>query len=70
MLKPLAIDLKPYLKLLLEKNGDCLSLKVGSPITLVLAGDKKPLGKAELTDSMTDQIAFSLLTDAQKKQTY
>ena len=68
MLKPLAIDLKPYLKLLLEKNGDCLSLKVGSPITLVLAGEKKPLGKAELSDSMTDQIAFSLLTDAQKSK--
>jgi len=33
---------------------------------LCLAGDKKPLGKAELTEAMTDQIAFSLLTEKQK----
>lgn len=67
MLKPVStIDLKPYLKLLLEKNADNLSLKVGSPIMLCLAGEQKPLGKNELTDAMTDQIAFSLLTENQK----
>jgi twitching motility protein PilU len=67
MLKPVStIDLKPYLKLLLEKKADNLSLKVGSPIMLCLAGENKPLGKTELTDNMTDQIAFSLLTDKQK----
>jgi len=67
MSKPVnTIDLKPYLKLMLEKKADNLSLKVGSPIMLCLAGDKKPLGKAELTEAMTDQIAFSLLTEKQK----
>ncbi len=67
MLKPVStIDLKPYLKLLLEKKADNLFLKVGSPIMLCLAGENKPLGKAELTDAMTDQIAFSLLTERQK----
>jgi twitching motility protein PilU len=67
MLKPVnTIDLKPYLKLMLEKKADNLSLKVGSPIMLCLAGENKPLGKAELTDAMTDQIAFSLLTEKQK----
>jgi twitching motility protein PilU len=67
MLKPVnTIDLKPYLKLLLEKNADHLSLKVGSPIMLFLAGENRPLGKTELTDTMTDQIAFSLLTERQK----
>lgn len=67
MLKPVnIIDLKPYLKLLLEKNADNLSLKVGSPIMLFLAGENRPLGKAELTEAMTDQIAFSLLTESQK----
>ncbi|MDP3838457.1 MAG: twitching motility protein, partial [Methylococcales bacterium] len=67
MLKPVStIDLRPYLKLLLEKKADNLSLKVGSPIMLCLAGENKPLGKTELTDTMTDQIAFSLLTDKQK----
>jgi len=67
MLKPVStIDLKPYLKLLLEKKADNLSLKVGSPIMLCLGGENKLLGKTELTDNMTDQIAFSLLTDKQK----
>jgi twitching motility protein PilU len=67
MLKPVNnIDLKPYLKLMLEKKADNLSLKVGSPIMLRLAGENKPLGKTELTDSMTDQIAFSLLTEKEK----
>jgi twitching motility protein PilU len=67
MLKPVNnIDLKPYLKLMLEKKADNLSLKVGSPIMLCLAGENKPLGKAELTDSMTDQIAFNLLTEKEK----
>ena len=67
MLKPIStIDLRPYLKLLLEKKADNLSLKVGLPITLCLAGENKPLGKTELTDTMTDKIAFSLLTDKQK----
>lgn len=67
MLKPVStIDLKPYLKLLLEKRADNLSLKVGSPIMLCLSGENKPLGKAELTDTMTDQIAFSMLTERQK----
>jgi twitching motility protein PilU len=67
MLKPVNnIDLKPYLKLMLEKNAEYLLLKVGSPIMLSLAGEKRALGKTELTDAMTDQIAFSMLTEKQK----
>ncbi len=67
MLKPVNnIDLKPYLKLMLEKNAGNLLLKVGSPIMLSLSGEYRALGKTELTDSMTDQIAFSLLTEKQK----
>ncbi len=67
MLKPVnTIDLKPFLRLMLEKKADYLSLKVGSPIMLCLAGENKPLGKTELTDAMTDQIAFSMLTEKQK----
>ncbi len=67
MSKPVnTIDLKPYLKLMLEKKADNLSLKVGAPIMLCLSGENKPLGKTELTDAMTDQIAFSILTEKQK----
>lgn len=67
MLKPVAtIDLKPYLKLVLDKNADHLLLRVGSPIMVSLGGEYRALGKAELTDAMTDQIAFSILTEQQK----
>jgi twitching motility protein PilU len=67
MLKPVnAIDLRPYLKLMLEKNADHLLFKVDSPIMICLAGENKALGKTELTDAMTDQIAFSILTEKQK----
>lgn len=60
------MDLTPYLKLMLEKKAEKLLLKVGSPVILCLAGENKPLGKAELTDSMTDQIAFNMLDEKQK----
>jgi twitching motility protein PilU len=67
MLKPVnTIDLRPYLKLMLEKKADHLLLKVGAPIMLSLGGENKSLGKTELTDAMTDQIAFSILTERQK----
>ena len=67
MLKPVAtIDLRPYLKLVLDKNADNLLLRVGSPVMVSLGGEYRALGKAELTDTMTDQVAFSILTEKQK----
>jgi twitching motility protein PilU len=60
------MDLTPYLKLMLEKKAEKLILKVGSPVILCLGGENKPLGKAELTDSMTDQVALSMLDETQK----
>jgi twitching motility protein PilU len=62
------MTLTPYLKLMLEKNADSLSLKAGSPALLGLAGEEYPLGKNELTSNIIKEITFSLIDDAQKQE--
>ncbi len=62
------MTLTPYLKLMLEKNADSLSLKAGSPALLGLAGEEYPLGKNELTSNIIKEITFSLINDVQKQE--
>jgi len=62
------MTLTPYLKLMLEKNADSLSLKAGSPALLGLAGEEYPLGKNELNSNIIKEITFSLINDAQKQE--
>jgi len=62
------MDLTPYLKLLVEKNGSDLFLNVGAPVVLKLAGQDKPVGKSALTAEMTKAAALGLMSDEQKKQ--
>ncbi|TRX00502.1 PilT/PilU family type 4a pilus ATPase [Candidatus Methylobacter oryzae] len=62
------MTLTPYLKLMLEKKADSLSLKAGSPALLGLAGEEYPLGKNELTSNVIKEITFSLINDAQKQE--
>jgi twitching motility protein PilU len=62
------MTLTPYLKLMLEKNADSLSLKAGSPALLGLAGEEYPLGKNELNSNIIKEITFSLIDDAQKQE--
>ena len=60
--------LTPYLKLMLEKNADSLSLKAGSQPLLGLAGEEYPLGKNELSSNIIKEIVFSLINDEQKQE--
>ena len=62
------MTLTPYLKLMLEKNADSLSLKAGSPALLGLAGEEYPLGKNELSSNIIKEITFGLINDAQKQE--
>ncbi|MDO9424251.1 MAG: PilT/PilU family type 4a pilus ATPase [Methylobacter sp.] len=62
------MSLVPYLKLMLEKKADSLSLKAGSPALLGLAGEEYPLGKNELSPNIIKEIAFGLLNDVQKQE--
>jgi twitching motility protein PilU len=62
------MTLTPYLKLMLEKNADSLSLRAGSPALLGLAGEEYPLGKNELNSNIIKEITFSLINDDQKQE--
>jgi len=62
------MTLTPYLKLMLEKNADSLSLKAGSPALLGLAGEEYPLGKNELSPNIIKEIAFNLINDSQRQE--
>ncbi|HEY8160161.1 MAG TPA: PilT/PilU family type 4a pilus ATPase [Methylobacter sp.] len=62
------MTLTPYLKLMLEKNADSLSLRAGSPALLGLAGEEYPLGKNELSSNIIKEITFSLINDSQKQE--
>lgn len=62
------MTLTPYLKLMLEKNADSLSLKAGSPALLGLAGEVYPLGKNELSPNIIKEIIFSLINDSQRQE--
>ncbi len=62
------MTLTPYLKLMLEKNADSLSLKAGSPALLGISGEEYPLGKNELSPNIIKEITFGLINDAQKQE--
>lgn len=63
-----AMDLTPYLNLMLEKNASSLALKVGALPSICIAGEHKPLGKTELNAATTKEIAFFFLSAEQKQQ--
>ncbi len=58
----------PYLKLMLEKNADSLSLKAGSPAILGISGEEYPLGENELSPNVIKEITFSAINDGQKQE--
>jgi len=62
------MDLTPYFKLMREKNGECLTLKVGSPPLIRLAGTDKAVGKNSLNSNTTKEIAFTFINEEQKKK--
>lgn len=64
------MDVVPYLKLMLEKNGVEMSMMVGAPVRMKISGQEKavPVGKAVLTAEMTQAAAYRIMTQAQIKQ--
>jgi twitching motility protein PilU len=62
------MTLTPYLKLMLEKNADSLTLKAGSTALLGLGGEEYPLGKTELNSNVIKEIIFNLTNDAEKQE--
>jgi twitching motility protein PilU len=62
------MDLSPYLKLMIEKNGSDLLITVGSPVAIKLNGKNKPVGKTAVTAEMAKAAAFAMMSEEQKKQ--
>ena len=62
------MDLSPYLKLMTEKKGTDIFVKVGSPVAIKLNGKEKPVGKTAVTTEMVKAAAVGIMSDDQKKQ--
>lgn len=61
------MEIAAYLKLMLEKKGECLTFKIGSPPLLRLAGEDKPVGKNPLDVKLIKHVAFGLISVEQKQ---
>ena len=62
----MAISLSDLLKRLLEMNGSDLHITTNSPPQIRVDGHLRPLDMPPLTAAETKQLAYSVLTDAQK----
>lgn len=62
----MAISLSELLKKLLEMNGSDLHITTNSPPQIRVDGQLRPLDMPPMTAGETKQLAYSVLTDAQK----
>ncbi|MEY3220647.1 MAG: hypothetical protein RIT27_2004 [Pseudomonadota bacterium] len=59
------MDIKPYLKFMVEKDGSDLFITVGLPVMAKMQGKARPIGKTVLTPELTKAAAFGIMTEAQ-----
>ena len=62
----MAVSLSELLKKLLEMNGSDLHVTTNSPPQIRVDGALRPLDMPPLSAAETKQLAYSVLTDAQK----
>src|SRR3990172_6646919 len=62
------MNLHEMLKEMVDRGASDLHLTTGAPPTLRLHGLMLPLGDTPLTQAETKSLAYSVLTDAQKKE--
>ena len=60
------MDLSPYLKLMLDKNADCLVLKAESVPSLRLLNQEKAVGNTAISTDFLDKFIDNLLDETQK----
>jgi len=61
------MDITPYLKLLVEKNGSDLFFTSGSPVKIKIEGKVNTVGKTELTGALSKAAAYGIMDDRQKQ---
>lgn len=60
------MDVNPYLKLTVEKNGSDIFFVVGSPVRIKVEGKIIPVGKTALTPEMAKEAALNIMNPAQR----
>jgi len=61
------MDLKPYLKLMMEKNASDLFFSAGSTVNIKIEGVTMPINQRKLESGHVRQIAYGIMNDDQKK---
>ncbi len=59
------MDITPFLKLMMEKNGSDLFFSTGAPISMKVEGATKPVAKGALPPGMVKKMAYSLMNEQQ-----
>jgi len=62
------MELKPFLKFMVDKGGSDLYLSTGTPPSMKLDGKLARIGKQNVNPADTEAIADAILTDKQKAQ--
>jgi twitching motility protein PilU len=64
---PALFNLRPYLKLMVDKSASDLFLTPMAPVKIKIEGQIVSVGKENLTVEVVNQIAMTIMTDAQKR---
>ncbi len=62
------MNVTPFFKLMVDKNASDLFFTVDAPINMKIKGIITPVGKAPLTSQQSREMAYSIMTDKQKKE--
>lgn len=62
------MDIVPYLKLMVQKNGSDLFFSTGAPPNLKAEGHTMPIGDNPMAPGMVRKLAYSLMNDDQTKE--
>ncbi len=62
------MDIVPYLKLMVQKNGSDLFFSTGAPPNLKTEGHTMPIGDSPMAPGMVRKLAYSIMNDDQVKE--
>ncbi len=62
------MDIVPYLKLMVQKNGSDLFFSTGAPPNLKAEGHTMPIGDTPMAQGMVRKLAYSIMNDEQVKE--
>lgn len=62
------MDIVPYLKLMVQKNGSDVFFSTGAPPNLKAEGETRPIGTAPLQPGQVRKLAYGIMNDDQIKE--